>query len=144
MKRLEGRVPLSGIIKRCWEAVESYRSQPGALLKGFLISVPTHLLACLGVYLAMTTVQSRGISLESFLLVVPLGLITTAIPLSPAGVGIGQAAFYTLFSAVAAGTGTTASSGFTVYQSLQIAVFLTGLVSYLGWSNARSEATGVA
>ena len=139
LRRLEERTRLAGVLIRCLSAVDSYRTQPRALIYGFLISIPTHILACTGIYIAMQTVQASGVSLELFLLLVPLGLITTAIPVSPAGVGIGQAAFYSLFSIVAASWGTPASSAFTVFQSVQIAVFLTGFLSYFTWRSVKTE-----
>jgi hypothetical protein len=80
---------------------------------------------------AMGMVGAAEMPLERFLVIVPLGLISTVIPLSPGGVGIGQAAFYGLCEAIAPGTGTTASNAFTVYQTLQVAVYLSGFVSYL-------------
>jgi uncharacterized protein (TIRG00374 family) len=144
VKRLEQRVPKSGVLVRCLEAMQSYRSRPWALLWGLLISVPTHLLACLGIYIAMSTVQTPPISLHSFLFVVPLGLITTTIPLSPAGVGIGQAAFYTLFSVIAVGAGAPASNAFTVFQTLQLLVFLTGFFSYFAGSSVKVEVAEAA
>jgi hypothetical protein len=53
------------------------------------------------------------------------------IPLSPGGVGIGQAAFYGLCQALSPGAGEAASNAFTVYQTLQVAVYLSGFVNYL-------------
>ena len=144
MRRLEGRVPLSGVLVRVWNSVETYRNRPSALFAALLVSLPAHLLACLGIYLAMRAVDAPAVPVECYLLFVPLGLITTALPLSPAGVGIGQAAFYTLFNILAPGAGASASNAFTVYQTLQLAVFLTGFVSYFMWSGVRSEAAGVA
>ncbi|MBA2525104.1 MAG: flippase-like domain-containing protein [Pyrinomonadaceae bacterium] len=144
MRRLEVRLPALAVLVRCWDSVKTYRNQPRVLFTGMLISLPAHFLACIGFYLAMTAVNGPQVSPERLLLVIPIALITTAIPLSPGGVGIGQAAVYALFNAVEPVAAESASNAFTVYQTLQIAVFLTGFVPYFAWSDVRSEAAEVA
>ncbi len=130
LRRLERRIPLMAHAVKSCEALEAFRAKPGVLVLGVLMSLPSHLIACLGMRVAMGMVGAAGMPLERFLLIVPLGLISTVIPLSPGGVGIGQAAFYGLCEALSPGTGAAASNAFTVYQTLQVAVYLSGVVSY--------------
>jgi uncharacterized protein (TIRG00374 family) len=137
LRRFEGRIPLVGHAVKSCEALEEFRANPGVLAIGILMSLPSHLIACLGMWVAMGMVGSAGMPIERFLLIVPMGLISTVIPLSPGGVGIGQAAFYWLCESLAKGSGNGASNAFTVYQTLQIAVYLSGLISYL--SHKRVE-----
>jgi uncharacterized protein (TIRG00374 family) len=134
------RLPLAGIVVKCLNALGEYRRAPGAIVGGVLVSLPAHLLACFGIYLAIAAMRSAPPPLFVFLLLVPLGLMTTVIPVSPGGIGIGQAAMFTLFEAVRPGTGATVSDGFTVYQTLQIAVFLTGFIPYVAFKAARPVA----
>ena len=131
LRRFEGRVPLVGHAVKCCEALEAFRAKPWVLVIGVLMSLPSHLVACLGMHVAMGMVGAGEMPLERFLLIVPLGLISTVLPLSPGGVGIGQAAFYGLCQALSPGTGEGASNAFTVYQTLQVAVYLTGFANYL-------------
>jgi len=131
LRRLVGRVPLAGHAAKSFEALEEFRAKPGVLVVGVLLSLPSHLIACLGMWVAMGMVGAPEMPIERFLLIVPLGLISTVIPVSPGGLGIGQAAFYGLCEALSRGTGAAASNAFTVYQTLQVAVYLTGFVSYL-------------
>ena len=131
LRRFEGRLPLAHHAVRCCEALEGFRAKPWVLVIGVLMSLPAHLIACLGMRVAMGMVGATDMPLERFLLIVPLGLISTVIPISPGGVGIGQAAFYSLCESLSHGTGAAASNAFTVYQTLQVAVYLTGFVSYL-------------
>lgn len=138
LRRFEGRIPLVGAGVRCCEALEAFRCKPGVLLTGILMSLPSHLLACLGIRVAMGMVGAAPMPLERFLLIVPLGLISTVIPLSPGGVGIGQAAFYGLCEALSRGTGAAASNAFTVYQTLQVAVYLSGFISYLSHKHVEA------
>jgi uncharacterized protein (TIRG00374 family) len=138
LRRLVERVPLAQHAVKSCEALEAFRAKPGVLVIGVLMSLPSHLIACLGMRIAMGMVGAAEMPLERFLLIVPLGLISTVIPLSPGGVGIGQAAFYGLCEALSPGTGPAASNAFTVYQTLQVAVYLSGFVSYL--SHKKIEA----
>jgi uncharacterized protein (TIRG00374 family) len=130
-RRFVGRLPLASHAVKCFEALEAFRARPSVLVIGVLMTLPSHLIACLGMRIAMGMVGAADMPLERFLLIVPLGLISTVIPLSPGGVGIGQAAFYALCEALSHGTGAAASNAFTVYQTLQVAVYLSGVVSYL-------------
>jgi uncharacterized protein (TIRG00374 family) len=131
LRRFVGRIPLAGHAVKSCETLEAFRANPGVLVIGVLMSLPSHLIACLGMRVAMGMVGAVEMPLERFLLIVPLGLISTVIPLTPGGVGIGQAAFYNLCEGLAHGTGAAASNAFTVYQTLQVAVYLSGFVSYL-------------
>lgn len=131
LRRLVGRVPLAAHAVKSCEALEGFRAKPMVLVAGVLVTLPSHLVACLGMHIAMGMVGAPAMPLERFLLIVPLGLISTVIPLTPGGVGIGQMAFYSLFQALTPGSGDAASNAFTIYQTLQVAVYLSGFVNYL-------------
>ena len=66
--------------------------------------------------------------LMSYFLLVPLGLLVTAIPLSPAGLGVGQVAFLALFHL--AGTAQGANL-FTLYMASSVLINLAGALLYL-------------
>jgi len=131
LRRLVGRVPLARHAVKSCEALEGFRAKPLVLVIGVLMSLPSHLIACAGMHIAMGMVGAAEMPLERFLLIVPLGLISTVVPLTPGGVGIGQGAFYVLCQALSPGTGEAASNAFTVYQTLQVAVYLSGFFNYL-------------
>jgi uncharacterized protein (TIRG00374 family) len=140
LRRFERRIPFFHHAVRSCEALEEFRAKPGVLAIGVLMSLPSHLIACMGMRIAMGMIGSADMPLERFLLIVPLGLISTVVPLSPGGVGIGQAAFYGLCESLARGTGNAASNAFTIYQTLQVAVYLSGLVAYLSHKGAEQVA----
>jgi hypothetical protein len=58
-----------------------------------------------------------------------------AIPISPAGIGIGQAAFFALSRIVSASQATAAADAFTLYQFAVILVSLTGFYWHLSYKN---------
>ncbi|GIL18221.1 MAG: hypothetical protein BroJett040_19720 [Oligoflexia bacterium] len=65
------------------------------------------------------------VSYYTYFFVVPIGFMITAIPISPAGVGVGQAAFYFLFNLV---HGQETSLGPTSITAFQIFGFICGLI----------------
>ena len=66
-----------------------------------------------------------GLVTQLFLM--PIGLITTAIPLAPSGIGIGHVAFESLYQLVGVAGG---ADIFNMYIVLQLAVYLTGGIPY--------------
>ena len=63
----------------------------------------------------------------SYLTLVPLGLLVTAIPISPAGLGVGQVAFLALFHTVGTSQG---ANLFTLYMASYVLINLTGAFLY--------------
>lgn len=64
----------------------------------------------------------------SYLMLVPLGLLVTAIPVSPAGLGVGQVAFLGLFHLVGTAQG---ANLFTLYMASYVVINLGGALFYL-------------
>jgi len=62
---------------------------------------------------------------------IPIGLVVQALPLAPAGVGVGQAAFFFLFEAALQRPTQVGTVGITVMQALQFALGLIGAAIYL-------------
>jgi uncharacterized membrane protein YbhN (UPF0104 family) len=65
------------------------------------------------------------VPLLSYLTLVPLGLMVTAIPISPAGLGVGHVAFLTLFQM---GSSDQGANLFTLYMASHALINLTGAV----------------
>lgn len=64
----------------------------------------------------------------SYFLLVPLGLLVTAVPVSPAGLGVGQVAFLALFHLVGVSQG---ANLFTLYMASYVVINLTGALLYV-------------
>jgi len=69
------------------------------------------------------------IPLTAYLMLVPLGLMLTAIPVTPAGLGVGQVAFLSLFHL--AGTSQGANL-YTLYMASFVLINLSGAFLYVG------------
>ena len=92
----------------------------------------SHLLSCIAYYIALRSMGGAAdVPTGYFFLLVPLGLVATAIPNSPAGIGVGQAAFFALFHIVSGLHAVAAANAFTVFQLTVILVSLSGFCWYV-------------
>jgi uncharacterized protein (TIRG00374 family) len=108
-----------------YEAIHSYSKNQKILVRSVVLSLITQiftilLMAWLGFQLGFTET-----SLGMYFSVVPLGFMVTAIPISPAGVGVGQMAFFFLFNLF---MGHESQVGPTVITAFQVLNFILGLL----------------
>lgn len=98
--------------------------RPKNMILPFLLSLISQgLVIGLGVFLALFL--HVDIPAWVVLLVFPFGFLATVIPISPAGIGVGQAAFYYLFQEVS-GDGEFGVLSITFFQAVQFLVGLFG------------------
>jgi uncharacterized membrane protein YbhN (UPF0104 family) len=62
--------------------------------------------------------------------------VTGAVPISPAGIGVGQAAFFALFTIVAPSYASAGTDAFTVFQAMYILLCVSGLFWYVAYKHA--------
>ena len=80
--------------------------------------------------------EIKNIDWHLLLSIIPLGLITTVIPLAPAGVGVGHAAFGSLYNIMGNPNG---SDIFNLYVILYIVFYSLGGISYLIYKGENSK-----
>lgn len=116
------------------EVLASYRNQGPRLLAAFLLSFPVHLLGCMCMLVCLHAVgESRTMPASLVLFAFPLGILAVAVPLTPIGIGVGQAAFYAVCNMAVPGSGSAGANAFTVFQAVQLPVYLLGLIPYLSY-----------
>lgn len=113
---------------QAYDAWLSYRERPGLLVATLVISIVNHILAITAVILCARALGDYSLSAYQFFLLAPMALVTTAIPIAPAGLGVGHVAFGALFSLAGSSHG---AEIFTMYVTVQILVNLTGIFFYL-------------
>jgi uncharacterized membrane protein YbhN (UPF0104 family) len=91
-------------------------------------------------YMALRATGVTDMPASQFFLVVPLGLVTAAIPISPGGVGVGQAAFFALFKLAAPQYAAAGTDAFTVFQVVYLVVCLTGMYWYVSYKRLDVDA----
>jgi len=91
-QRLPQKMPLRSAIVDLAEAVNQYSRAPGAILKAFLISLPSHLCLFSTFYFAARAFRlPLGIT-ETFS-VIPIVNVITALPISLSGIGVREKLF---------------------------------------------------
>lgn len=123
-------------VVRAFRSLAEYRERPGVLLRCIAAGIFSYLLACGAFYYSARAIGAPDFPVR-FLFLVPLGLCATALPLSPAGIGVGQVAFAELFRISSEGRYTFGANAFTVFQTLQFLVGLTGFFFYLAYRRRR-------
>lgn len=129
-KRMEplGRNRAGEVFLQAYDAWVSYRQRPWILMASVLISMVNHLCMVSVIMLAARAIGDDTLSAFQYFLLVPIGLLTTAIPVAPAGLGVGHAAFEALFGLVGS---THGPELFTMLVTVQILFNLSGIVFYL-------------
>lgn len=93
------------VIDKLYIGVMDYRSKPKAVLLAVSQSILIHILLILIVFSISEAVSISPISLMALAVIVPIGILATTIPVLPAGVGTGHAAFFALFQLVGSSQG---------------------------------------
>jgi uncharacterized protein (TIRG00374 family) len=93
LKLLEKTPP----IKSAYQSLSFYRHHKDVFFKAIGLSLLTQTIA-VGAFIWIGYVMQYEVSLSAYFFAVPVGFIITSIPISPAGIGVGQAAFYFLFN----------------------------------------------
>lgn len=100
---------------------------PKALFSAILLSVIAQLFILTVIYMLSMALGRSDVPLSTYIVGCSIGFLLTAIPISPGGIGVGQAAFlfiFTLFLGESSSLGPTLISGF---QAIQLVWSLQGL-----------------
>lgn len=124
LKNIINSMPLSEKFMKLYESLHLYGKNGRRFLAVILLSLLSQICSIVFLVLAGNAAGYTDISIMTYFMVAPLGYMATAIPISPAGVGVGQAAFYFLFNLY---NGNTTEVGPTVITAFQVTTFLVSL-----------------
>lgn len=119
--------------------VDEYRHRPKALIMAQSVSAIIQIMACVALYLSALAIGVKTLSFSAVLVVAPLVLLTLAIPLTPIGVGVGQAAFVALLENTRLGLGAEGANCLSVYQIIMLFAYLSGLYFYVSGMPSASQ-----
>jgi glycosyltransferase 2 family protein len=109
-------------------------SEYGAIKKAFFKSIFISFLAqfvLVGFFIYVGEIVGMGdVPWSVYFFVVPVGFMVNAIPITPAGVGVGQAAFYFLFNVAINQQTHLGSTAITAFQIVSFCIGLIGAVFY--------------
>lgn len=95
------------------------------------VSLLSQVLTIAFFYQAGIIMGEPGVTWKAVLFVVPMGFLVTAIPIAPAGIGVGQVAFAYLFQAYLERSTQFGANSVTAFQLTLICWALVGAVFYL-------------
>lgn len=123
------------------EAIAAYRKMPAVLLRVTALSLAANAEICASFALLFHMIGSKPISSALLFTAIPLALMSASIPLTPASIGVGQVAFFTLFQ-MAGGRGSEAASAYTLYQCTYALISLSGFLFYLRYRRPQHKLAG--
>lgn len=130
LQKLIQKLPMAERIQRLYNSFYQYGKSPSDLIKVILLSWLGQVFSIFFLILA-GTLSGATAPWATYFLVAPLGFIAIGLPLTPAGVGIGQAAFYVLFNLYLGNVSTLGPTIITAFQVGQLAWGLCGALIYL-------------
>lgn len=121
------KLPLGAYAEKVFETLHLYRHDKSALLAAVIISLVAHTMTVSVTLLIAQATYRNGFAWEMSLLV-PLGFLANTLPLTPGGLGVGEAAFNKLFRMAGIAGGAELLIG---WRLLSILWGLLGFVFYL-------------
>lgn len=123
-----GGSKLGAIVLKAYDAWASYRNSPKILWGSLAISAATHSCVVLSILFCARALGEAQMQVYQIFLLAPIGLLTIALPIAPAGLGVGHVAFNALFLSVGSKLG---AEIFTLFVTLQVLVNLSGVFFYI-------------
>jgi glycosyltransferase 2 family protein len=121
------RLPLGSYAERIFDTVRAYRHNLTTLLAAVGISLLAHTMTIGGTLLVIQATNPSGF-LWQMIMLIPLGFLANTLPLTPGGLGVGEAAFAKLFAIAGLTGGAEALLG---WRLLMIVLGVLGLSFYL-------------
>jgi hypothetical protein len=129
---LLGKLPMGNILERIMGTLHDYRQHRGVLAGAVAVSLVIH-----SILIGLTLLVALALDAAHFswriALLAPLGLLANVLPVTPGGLGVGEAAFASLFRLAGLTGGPAVMLGWRV-----VTIFgsLAGLVFYLRWKKS--------
>jgi hypothetical protein len=146
LDRLGRRLPVLGHLERSVRVLGCFRGRAGTLVAGFAVAFAGHALG-VGAILSLAAGATSVVPTLGVAAVAPLGFIANALPISPGGIGVGEAAMDALFSVAGHGGGAAAMLGWRLSMMLigivGLGVYLVGRRGFVT-GGARDDTEAVA
>jgi uncharacterized protein (TIRG00374 family) len=136
------KMPGHRILEDIYRAMHSYRYRTRELWIALSLSMLNQVLLVFFFYIAADLLGEGHIPLSIFWFCIPIGLVAQAVPITPAGVGVGQAVFYFLFEAALEQPTQVGTVGITLIQIFQFLLGIIGAFYYLRRGKKRVSVDG--
>ncbi len=122
---------IGGLVKRIGPPLRMFHSHPVAFGASILMSLGVQAMLVISVYLVARGLYTDPPTLAEHFVIVPIGMVASALPLTPAGLGVFEATINTLYKFVPAQA--TEASGTLValvFEIVKVAMAAMGTVFY--------------
>lgn len=133
LKYIDGRVEKLKSITQIYESLRHYHNHRVTVIKALLLSIFIHMTVGWGCLYFAQALGEMQLPLSALYVVVPLGLLITAVPVAPAGVGTGNVAFLYFFHLL------HSERGADVYSLVAMTNILVGMIGGLIYFRFRSH-----
>lgn len=134
LRAMERKVPKVGSVTRIYEGTRHYHNHRLTVLKVLVLSIVIHIIVGSMCVLFLRALGDSHVDALPVFVVVPLGMLATAIPILPGGLGTGNAAFGGLFLLLGSQRGADVFSLFAISQ------FISGAIGGLIYLRYKSHA----
>lgn len=118
-------------IVKAYKALHSYKGSKKVLLFTITVSFLSHIATVLGAMSFATALGLDSLTFKNYILLIPLGLAFNSIPITPGGVGQGQAAFDYLFRNALPGLTGAGALGAAMMTFIHIAIIFISMTGGL-------------
>ena len=123
---------LAPLIQQIRDVAFAVRSRPGALLAVFALALLVQSLGVLAVLVIAATIDIGRLTTADYLFAVPVSFVANALPLTPNGLGVGEATFDQICRWLEpVPSGAAYSSIFFAFRAVSMLGVLCGLVSFV-------------
>ena len=130
--RLFQRLPASKFSIKVYSAFKRFQHKKTTLFLTLLLSIGLHTLIALIFFQVAHLLGIKEMELATQFFLMPIGLITVAIPIAPGGIGIGHVAFESLYQLAGHSGG---ADIFNLFIIVQLGVYLLGGIPYFFYVN---------
>ncbi|MFN2399250.1 MAG: lysylphosphatidylglycerol synthase transmembrane domain-containing protein [Gemmatimonadaceae bacterium] len=130
------KIPMGVYAERVLNTVHQYRHNRLTLLAATAVTMLAHTIA-IGATLLIATAASPGGAAREMVILIPIGFMANVVPVTPGGLGVGEAAFDALFAIAGLSGGAVVLLG---WRLLLLVVGLLGLALYLQGQRRLVEA----
>lgn len=128
LKFFEKRIPP---IHKVVMSLHLFGQNKKAIAASVAVSILAQLVSMLFFYQMAAMSGEAGVTWNAVMFAVPMGFLVTAVPIAPAGIGVGQVAFHYLFQAYLQRPTQFGATAITAFQLCTVCWALVGAVFYL-------------
>jgi uncharacterized membrane protein YbhN (UPF0104 family) len=133
-------LPAAGLFVQVRAVILALRTNPLSLLVAFVLALVTQILTVFAVLALAEAIKIGTLSAADYMFAVPLTLVVNALPLTPSGLGVGEAAFDQICRWLEpTPSGAAYSSIFFAFRVVSTLTCIPGLISLVVYRNAANS-----